>query len=417
MLFNIAIPSLGRAKLLLEQTLSTLIFHNVPSNIVTIFVVEEEYELYRNLVPEEYAIIIGKKGLVNQRQFITDYYNENDKIICLDDDIKLVDLSLSTFKTLMDFFQYAFETSIEKNSYIWSVYPVYNSFFRKDKKDYDTCLNMCIGAFYGIINRKSCDDINLKITLTDNKEDVERSILYFKNDGIVLRFNKIGFKTQYYGNDGGGMGTLKQRLENIVTSTKALEKEYPTYGKIKIRKNGIYEFVLNKIKCFNPIDDKKVKQLTSIPEEEFNTLTEMLNNATFDNKVGKSNRRGFDKHKSLTFGLTKARFKGTVGLSRHTLKYPKIFEEVNRIGKLCCPFEYNAIHINKNVVCPPHIDSANNGVSALISFGDYEGCKIMIEDFEYNAKLTPTIFNGSCLVHSNTPLISGTKYSLVFYNI
>jgi len=50
----------------------------------------------------------------------------------------------------------------------------------------------------------------------------------------------------------------------------------------------------------------------------------------------------------------------------------------------------------------------------LLSFGNYEGGKIVVEGTEYNAYHTPTIFNGSTMEHWNTP-IHGNKYSLVFF--
>ena len=52
----------------------------------------------------------------------------------------------------------------------------------------------------------------------------------------------------------------------------------------------------------------------------------------------------------------------------------------------------------------------------LVSFGNYEGGNIVIEPYgELSAKYHPIIFNGSELYHYNTPILNGTKYSLVFY--
>jgi hypothetical protein len=75
------------------------------------------------------------------------------------------------------------------------------------------------------------------------KEDVERTIKYFIHDGIVVRYNKIGFETKYYGSR-GGLGTFEDRIKPGLEMSKKLAKMYPTYGKIKIRKNGMPEFVL-----------------------------------------------------------------------------------------------------------------------------------------------------------------------------
>lgn len=75
------------------------------------------------------------------------------------------------------------------------------------------------------------------------------------------------------------------------------------------------------------------------------------------------------------------------------------------------------IHVNNNVVCPRHLDPSNSGSSVIVSFGDYEGCDLVIEGYgTFNTNLKPILFNGAKLYHYNTPLISGNKYSLVFFN-
>jgi hypothetical protein len=100
-----------------------------------------------------------------------------------------------------------------------------------------------VGCFYGIITRRKVDNV---LCLGD-KEDVERSIRYFIEDGIVLRFNKIAPKTKYY-NVSGGLGTKKERLESMAMEAHKLQEAFPQYGKVKVRKNGLTEFNLNKIK-------------------------------------------------------------------------------------------------------------------------------------------------------------------------
>jgi hypothetical protein len=233
----IVIPSLGRYNHM--KTLTTLKEHNISNDYIKVYVVPEEFDLYKQMYPE-YEIIVGVRGLVAQRQFIMDSYPIGTHLIFMDDDIELIDLSMTSF-TLIDFFEHAFKTCRDKNAYIWGVYPVLNPFFREKREEMSTCLNYIVGAFYGIINRR----IPLTIT-TGEKEDVERSIQYFIQDGIVLRFNKVGFKTKYYGKT-GGLGTLKERIESSKQKSYELFEKYPGYGKVKTRKNGITEFVLKKL--------------------------------------------------------------------------------------------------------------------------------------------------------------------------
>ena len=154
-----------------------------------------------------------------------------------------------------------------------------------------------------------------------------------------------------------------------------------------------------------------------IEESEFQKLFDLLSTISIPKKSGRANRRGFsDGHRSTTFGMSKGRFNGIIGLSSPSKKYPEVYKEILRLGKICCPFEFNSIHLNHNVVCPPHKDSKNAGVSCLISFGNYTGCNIVIDNVNYDAKHTPIVFDGSKIEHWNTDDLQGNKYSLVFFN-
>ena len=75
---KIVIPSYNRDRI---QTLDHLKNYDV-----YIFVVEEEYDKYLSLYPE-HNIIVGVKGIMNQRNFITDYFDDGEILVCMDDDI------------------------------------------------------------------------------------------------------------------------------------------------------------------------------------------------------------------------------------------------------------------------------------------------------------------------------------------
>ena len=137
-----------------------------------------------------------------------------------------------------------------------------------------------------------------------------------------------------------------------------------------------------------------------------------LNNIGFSSG---SNRLGFPSHKNAVWGIIKKRFTNKIELSAFSMRHPEIWEEIKRIGKLICPFEFSSVQMNKNLVCPPHKDRKNKSKSVLISFGKYTGGYIVVEGVTYNAYHTPTIFDGCKLEHKNTEF-EGTKYSLVFFN-
>ena len=280
MSYIICIPSYKRSQLCNDQTLNTLNKHKINSKFIYVFVANKnEYDDYKKILnPNFYnKLIIGKKGLVQQRDYISNYFNTDKQIIFFDDDVKKIDLTLSPRfkkKGLHNFFKDAFNDCMKYKSFIWGVYPVYNPYFRKDKVELSTSLKYIVGAFYGIINRPNLSSIKLIITRKNGqKEDVERTIKYFKNDGIVLRYNKVGFETKYYGKD-GGLGTFEARLKPMKEASEKLKKIYPEYGEIKVKKTGMTEFRLkvlpskinvnenNKTKKNKKTNNKKKKNKT-----------------------------------------------------------------------------------------------------------------------------------------------------------
>jgi hypothetical protein len=213
---------------------------------------QEDYYIYLKTLNRDFyhKLVIGEKGLVPQRQFIMNQWAEGKHIVFFDDDVERIDLSLSPlFKhhNLDYFFRYAFAECKKHGSYIWGVYPVFNPFYRSPRKEMTTELNYIVGAFYGVINRPTLNAIKLTITKKNGqKEDVERTLKYFIHDGIVLRFNKVGFITKYYGKE-GGLGRFEDRIKQMTEASNKLKQKYGDYGDVKKRSNGMIEFVLKKV--------------------------------------------------------------------------------------------------------------------------------------------------------------------------
>ena len=128
-------------------------------------------------------------------------------------------------------------------------------------------------------------------------------------------------------------------------------------------------------------------------------------------------RLGFPKFRGYILGTCKGRFgRSKEGLSRMTKKYPNQWESIKEWAYENVPHdvEWNCIQVNKNLVCPVHKDKNNVGNSFIVSFGDYEGCNLVVEGVEHDIR-KGLVFDGYTQEHYNTPLISGTKYSLVFF--
>lgn len=250
--YVVCIPSYKRAELCNEKTLKTLHQHKIPASKINVYIVKEDEEEYLKKLDKKYynKIIVGKKGLVQQRKFIQEQFPEGKNIVFFDDDIASIDLKMSAlFKShsLDYFFKYAFDQCKKNEAYIWGVYPVFNPFFRKSRKEMTTCQSYIVGAFYGIVNRPNVKAIELTLTKENGqKEDVERTIKYFKTDGIVLRFNRVGFETKYYGKS-GGLGTFDERLKPMLEASQRLKHEYPEHGEISTKKHGMTEFRLKRL--------------------------------------------------------------------------------------------------------------------------------------------------------------------------
>jgi hypothetical protein len=244
--YVIAIPTYNRSEVISQKTLKTLHEGNIHKNKIFLFVANQrEYELYKKNVPTElyHKIVVGKKGITHQRNFIANYFPEGQYVISMDDDIECLEMlrgeKLVKLKNINDFFIEAYKLLKKNNLYIWGIYPVRNPFFMYKETTYD--LRFLIGVTFGFITRHS---IKLKMNIhAETKEDYEQTILYFKMDGGVIRFNHITAKTKF--NAEGGLGT--DRHERNKLAAEYLYKKYPDIVTIFQRKNKMYEVKLKRL--------------------------------------------------------------------------------------------------------------------------------------------------------------------------
>ena len=83
----IAIPTYNRYGTISHKTLAYLRYVNYPREQITLFVSDiAQRDLYSMNVPAELygSIVVGVKGLKEQRNFITNYYPENSLLISMD---------------------------------------------------------------------------------------------------------------------------------------------------------------------------------------------------------------------------------------------------------------------------------------------------------------------------------------------
>ena len=319
----------------------------LPSQI-TVFVIQEEYEEYRAALPEAIKVVVGVRGIIQQRKFIHHHYSEGTNLVCIDDDIEAIDITLGNFGDLNSFIISAFDDLDEKDAYLWGVYPVWNKFFRQQRPHTSDGLTFIIGCFYGIRIRHDAD---LETTVsTGEKEDAERTLRHYIKDGCVVRYNRIGVKTKFFSK--GGIGLYKERKESVKADTFRMAEAFSTYGKWVERKNGKFEFKLEPI--LRRLSSDIVIKLDRVDPDMFDRLYNMLMKTKIhqitSRKNGGTGRRLFPNHKSACLGIVKQRVGGAVTQSAFSIKHPDIHDEIWRIGEKICKFPFSSVHLNNNVV-------------------------------------------------------------------
>jgi hypothetical protein len=258
--YIIAIPSYKRDETLKKKTMNLLKHYKISPKKICIFVADkDEKQKYENtLDSSSYSkIIVGKKGIKEIRNFMANYFPENQKIVYMDDDIsKIVKCNnnikpydkknnkLEQLDNLDKFIKEAFNYSKKTKLNNWGVYPTDNPYFMKSTtnnyNDYvSTNLRFLIGFLTGVINKKKSE-----IRTIGDKEDYERTIKYYINDGGVIRFNNISCNTRCY-KEPGGIQSMRKKIDSKRNALKLI-KDYPNFVKINNNRNsGFVEIRLN----------------------------------------------------------------------------------------------------------------------------------------------------------------------------
>lgn len=233
MLPYIAIPSYKRHQTISKKTLGFLRDSRYPASKIHIFVADDdEYMLYNKELSEDLygEIIVGVKGLKEQRNFIASFYKEDEIIVQMDDDVIGIK-SILPFLTLIEI---GVNSLYGRTAGLWGVLP--NDDGRRFKDATTSHLAHILGSFFIIRNHR-----DIIITHTE-KEDMERSIVYFRRYGKVLRYQNAGVATTYRKGEGGLQ--MPERLDNIKAGILNLTSKYPEYCSL-VNKKGLQDIVLN----------------------------------------------------------------------------------------------------------------------------------------------------------------------------
>ena len=245
--YTIVIPSYKRQKILQEKTLTPLKKYKIPKESIYVFVAnQEEYDIYKEFLdPSTYGhLVVGVPGLAHVRNFISNYFPKGKKLVSCDDDIRGFIEFDATMKrkekelvSLKKLIERGFKECKEKGANLWGLYPSANGFFMKDTVSYD--LKFIIGTFFGYTNFKN----ERQLTVTSGpKDDYERSLLFFKEDGVVVRLNFAAAKTSIYTTPGGLQDG--KRLTRVRKDVQGLLKKYPEYVVPNPRRKGPFPEIL-----------------------------------------------------------------------------------------------------------------------------------------------------------------------------
>ena len=258
--YRIAIPSYKRAETLRQKTLRALAIFAFPPNMIDVFVIPEEMELYENVLLEHSYenLIEGVPTLAGQRVFIQSYYPVGQKILMIDDDI-------SSFKMSVNFplprqFEWLFEKLEQQNCNLFGIYPASNLFFMKDKLQKG--LHYCIGSCFGIINKR---DLAAPM---DEKEDYYMTLQRYSTDGAILRYCGISPVTTYWKGTGGMNATRTDESE--LNGANLMKQLYPELvNSVYRKKGGRWDLKLTRQQCQLLPESSLFSELTNLSESDY----------------------------------------------------------------------------------------------------------------------------------------------------
>ena len=236
--YRIAIPTFNRPIQLNTKTLVLLRKHKIDLSILDVFIEnEEQKELYKSKNSNLNYIVTNTTGIKDKRNIMRKYYRDKTtekNIVFIDDDIDEIYDGAKPLENLDEFLNHAFFQTQKRDLNLWGVCAFNNPFFLKDT--ISTNLRYICGGFHGLIIDRNKE---LLLTQFNHYEDFEFSILHFKRDKGVVRFNSIGLKTKCFAKGGindsyGGLDKRQKDMEVAGNKFIALYSGYARQIKKKI---------------------------------------------------------------------------------------------------------------------------------------------------------------------------------------
>lgn len=237
------IPSFQRPEICRDQTLKFLERHGVENEFIYLVLRADDPYLndYIDRASGINILITDVKGIGNTHNYITEFFNENQFIVEIDDDLQdLIDekrIPITNFKEIIE--EMKLKMIDEKISY-GGTYQVVNPKFMSANEHYTTDLRYMLGCLRMRFIRKH---IHLE---TNYAEDFENCLQHFVSDGKILKNNYIAPKTKNY--QKGGCDNDGRNIETEKVDKEHLANQFPHLCRLFQRKNGRYDLRLKEYK-------------------------------------------------------------------------------------------------------------------------------------------------------------------------
>lgn len=236
--FTVAIPSYRRPETVARKTLRLLTERGVPASCIDVWVADEaERQSYAATVPASLygQLRVSAPTLCASRNHMARAYLPGTRVLYCDDDlddliVRLNEKETEPLRDIAAFTEECFTTAESIGCHLWGIYPVKNPYFMKQRVRTDLCY--IEGAFYGVTQRwDPCELVSL-----EDKEDFERTLKFYRRDGLVARFEWVAMVTKFYTEPGGMQETRTE--ERITDSAKFLANNYPNLCTFYVSKKG-----------------------------------------------------------------------------------------------------------------------------------------------------------------------------------
>jgi hypothetical protein len=247
--YQIAIPTYGRPDGVRKLTLNYLEKTDVDLSRVTLFVAnDQELEKYQSSNPQ-YKIVVGEKGLTNQRRFISNYYDKGTAVFSFDDDVSAVEelellapltgtqkpldhpSRLNSVENMSELIERGFRMSGRRDVGLWGFYAVRNKGFLHPK--ITVGLKFIMGHAFGFYAGDPAFD---RITEYSMKDDYFLSLYHTVHGKGTLRFDNVCVKAKQHTGGGGTCEDLERKLQTNNETVERICAEFSELATPKTRR-------------------------------------------------------------------------------------------------------------------------------------------------------------------------------------